>query len=227
MATKHKKWSYSRFSMFQKCPAQYHWHYIKKMPRLPSKALDNGLRIHKLAEDYVKGKIKRLPKELDNFEDEFKSLKKLYKQEKGFTEPDISITESLESSKMEDTDWFIGFADFILFNDDEIVLIDYKTGRYYPSHQEQGHAYAMALMALNPDVENVYVEFWYLDNGNVKEYSFTRSEYKAMLKVWQTRINRMYKEHHKMIKTKKAEATPNKFCKWCARHKKHGGDCDG
>ena len=42
--------------------------------------MQRGLDIHKLAEDYIKGSIARLPKELKNFEALFKQLKAQFKK---------------------------------------------------------------------------------------------------------------------------------------------------
>lgn len=221
--SKDKKWSYSRWSMYKKCPSQYHWHYILKKPRGSSRALERGLAIHAKAEEFVKGNITGFPDELKNFKKEFQTLKREFKKGNGFTEPDISLTKNFEASSKFKTDWFIGFADYAHFSD-ELTVIDYKTGKKYPDHQDQGHAYSMSLLHLNPEIEKINVEFWYLDNkdkdDNITHFEHYRNELDRMTRAWQKRIDRMYSD-------KKFEATPNKFCNWCMRNKKNGGDCDG
>lgn len=218
-----KKWSYTRWSMYAKCPAQYEWHYVLGHKRGKSAALERGLDIHKKAENFVKGIIKGLPNELTHFSNEFKNLKKEYNAGHGFTEPDISLTKNFEASTKFETDWFIGFADYAHFSE-ELTVIDYKTGKRYPEHRDQGHAYSMSLLHLNPTIEKINVEFWYLDipdpEKNILPFEFQRNDLNRMTRLWQKRINTMYAD-------KRFEATPNKFCKWCARHKRNGGDCDG
>lgn len=221
-----KKWSYSRWSMYHTCPSQYQWHYQLGHKRGSSYVLERGIAIHKKAENFVKGKITGLPSELKNFTTEFKTLRREYRRGRGRTEPDISMNRDRTASNRKDTDYFIGFADYAhcTYAKDEINLsalavIDYKTGRKYPGHKEQGCVYALVLLCLNPSVDQVAVEFWYLDSGEVTEFTFYRKDLERLLAVWDRRINKMYAD-------KVFEATPNQFCKWCARNTKNGGDCE-
>ncbi len=218
------RWSYSRWSTYNKCPSQYEWFYKLKKPRTSSPALKRGLDIHGLAEDFVSGVIRTMPKELYNFKEEFIELKKQFKLGYGSVEPDISMTKKLKKSTMKKTDYFIGFADYRHEFKRELTVIDYKTGKKYPEHQDQGHAYSTALMATNPKIEKLNVEFWYLDmpdwRNNLREFTYTREDLPRMLKIWENRINVMYSDTE-------FEKVPNKFCSWCARHKKNGGDCSG
>ena len=223
MARVQKKWSYSRWAMYHQCPAQYEWHYILKHKRGRAPAMDRGIDIHKKAEGYVDGTIIGMPDALKNFKSEFMHIRREYKKGKGFTEPDISLTAKLEASTKFETDWFIGFADYAHFSTD-LTVIDYKTGRKYPGHRDQGHAYSTALLCLNPTVQNITVEFWYLDmadpDKNVTTFEYDQTQRAYMLNLWRNRINKMYAD-------KVFEMTPHKYCKSCARNKRNGGDCDG
>jgi len=218
-----KKWSYSRLSMYMKCPAQYEWFYVLKNKRSSSRALERGIDIHKKAENFVNGAITSLPNELGYFASEFKALRKEFKKGVGFCEPDVSLNQDLTLSSKFKTDWFIGFLDFAHVVD-ELTVIDYKTGKQYPEHMEQGHVYSMALLILNPDKDKVNVEFWYLDDSdpetNVETFEYHQKDLPKMLKAWTARVNRMYAD-------KTFKATPHKFCNWCDRNKKKGGNCDG
>jgi len=224
---KTKRWSYSRWAMYHLCPRQYHWYYILKMPRTTSYAMERGLDIHKKAENFVKGKITGMPSELKKFAPEFKALRREYRRGRGRTEPDISMNRDRTASTKEDTDYFIGFADYAHCTYDKgevnlsaLAVIDYKTGRKYPGHREQGNIYALILLCLNPSVDKVTVEFYYLDSGFVTEFIIHRKDLERLMAVWDRRITKMYSD-------KVFEATPNKFCKWCNRNKLNGGDCDG
>ena len=215
-----KKWSYSRYGMYAKCPAQYEWFYRLKMPRESSPALERGLDIHAKAENYVNGLITSMPKELEKFAAEFKALKREYKKGDGFCEPDISTNKDGSSAKMKTTDYFIGFADYFHRPSKlhELTVIDYKTGRQYPEHKSQGHAYSTFLLQQNPNYDSVHVEFWYLDSGEVTEFDFTQEQLPDMLALWERRINKMYAD-------KDFKPTPHKFCNWCG--KKKAGKCNG
>ena len=214
-----KNWSYSRYSMYAKCPAQFQWHYILKMPRTTSHALERGLAIHAKAENFVNGKIKGMPKELLKFSDEFKALKKEFKKKHGYCEPDISTNTDGSPATRETTNYFIGFADFFHSPPkDNLTVIDYKTGRKYPEHRDQGHAYSTFLLQQNPEQKAIDVEFWYLDSGDVLDFHFKQKDLPRMLTLWERRINKMYAD-------KKYLPTPHKFCNWCA--KKKAGKCNG
>jgi len=215
-----KKWSYSRWSMFDKCQLQYFYAYIKKLPRdMSSPALKRGLKIHKLAEDFVLGKISKLPKELRHFAGEFKALKTSCKKGQGFTEPDVSMDSRWVRSELFESDYFLGFIDYIHFNNDgSVTVIDYKTGRQYPGHRDQAHVYAMVSMALEPNITKVDVEFWYLDSGQTREWQWGRKDFETMKKIWVSRIGKMHD-------CKDFQAMPNKFCKWCSYNIASGGPC--
>jgi len=182
--------------------------------------MERGLDIHKKAENYVNGKITGLPNELVKFKDEFISLKKEYKAGNGFTEPDVSYNSIGKRSNGKMTDYFIGYADFLHFEGNVCTIIDYKTGKAYDEHREQGHAYGTACMVIEPAIEQVNVEFWYIDQGTSRHFEWTNKEIVEMQTLWEKRINKMYADTF-------FKKTPNRFCNWCQRNKKHGGDCDG
>lgn len=213
------KWSYSRWSMYNSCPSQYEWHYILKKPRRSMPQAERGIDIHRKAEYYVKGEITKIPDELLHFKDEFNYLKKEFKAERGFTELDVSYNSLYLPTTMKVSDNYMGFIDYLHFDNNQCTVIDYKTGKHYDSHREQAHSYANACFILEPQLGLVDVEFWYLDYGFTKSFVWKNSEKSKMNKVWIARISRMEKD-------KTFKKCPNKFCGNCARNKKHGGDCD-
>jgi len=218
MKKKNKRWSYSRWSMYRKCPAQYEWHYLLGHKRGSSYALERGVAIHKKAENYVNGKINGLPKELKKYTKEFKALRLIFKKKSGHTEPDISMNKNRTVATRKTTDYFVGFADFAHLGYD-LTVIDYKTGRKYPEHREQGCIYALVLLCLYPEYDTATVEFWYLDSGELTEFTYYRKDLERLLAVWDRRINKMYND-------KVFKKTPYKYCKSCNRNKLNGGDCD-
>lgn len=214
------KISYSRYSMYAKCPSQYEWHYILKKPRKKSPALDRGLEIHSKAEKFVQGELRKLPAELHHFSQEFAVLRKMYKEGIGHTEPDVSINAKWTASTKAKTDFIIAFADFlkIIETSPVSVIVDYKTGKKYSEHKDQGHMYATCIMTRHPWIDHTKVKFWYVDYDDAANFEWRRKDLAQMQRTWQAR-------HDKMYGDKKFRATPNKFCNWCARNIKNGGDC--
>ena len=72
------QWSYSRLSCYEKCPKQAEFKFIKKIKEPGSPAMDRGKDMHKLCEEYIRGRFDELPKELKEFEEAFVKLKVLH-----------------------------------------------------------------------------------------------------------------------------------------------------
>lgn len=214
-----KTWSYSRWSTYDKCPAQYYYQSIKRLPRETSPALERGKDIHAKAERFVMGEIRGIPNELANFYNEFNALKRFFKKGEGFTEIDLSLDSSWQPSSMKETDYFIGFADYVHFPQSNVAtVIDYKTGKLYPGHRDQGHCYGMASLLRDENLARVDVEFWYLDYGTTQKWSWDRSQLEQMKALWARRVEKMHNE-------KRFEAKPSPLCKWCTYRASNGGPC--
>ena len=57
-------WSYSKYSCYKLCPAQFKYKYIERIPQGPAPALERGLEIHDDAEKFMKGKLKKIPESI-------------------------------------------------------------------------------------------------------------------------------------------------------------------
>ena len=66
-------WSFSRYMDWRGCPAKAKYKHLDKLAEPPNAAMERGSMIHKLAEDYTLGVLKRIPAELKAFADEFKA----------------------------------------------------------------------------------------------------------------------------------------------------------
>lgn len=206
-------WSYSRIIDFEGCRFKAYLKYAERIPDPnPSPAADRGTAIHQLAEDFVRGKIKPLPKELMKFKDEFESLRDKFKagavtleEEWAFT-PDWDIGEwrsgwlrlKLDASCMLSTKY--------------AAVIDYKTGKKFGNelkHSEQTQLYALAMFLRNPKLEKVTAELWYLDIDDLTSLTVSREEGLRFLKQFDRRGRRM---------TEATDFKPNPnihSCKWC------------
>jgi hypothetical protein len=59
--------SYSRWSLWERCPAAFKYKHIDKLPEPASPAMERGRKIHKEAEDFINGKVVDLPESLARF----------------------------------------------------------------------------------------------------------------------------------------------------------------
>lgn len=215
-------WSYSRYADYQQCPLRFKLKHIQKMKEPGSPAMQRGSDIHKEGENYLKaGKRPRtVPASYKNFKEEMQQLhglSPLVEQQWGFTK------------QWSPTGWFGGdtwlriVCDVVVLYDDNTVdLIDFKTGRRYDTNEEQVELFSCAPFIKWPEVTDVRTRLWYLDvedpekNEVIRDY--TRSDFEGIRKGWEKKIVPMFKD-------KRFAPTPNEKCRWCAFSKDKGGPC--
>ena len=210
------QWSYSRLSCYEKCPKQAEFKFIKKIKEPGSPAMDRGKDIHKLCEDYIRGSIVDIPKQIQDFEDAFNLLKEMYLYGHVLCESDWAIDKEWNKTGwFEDDTWGRAKVDAFVYEEGESKearVIDFKTGRYegnQESHREQCELYGAVALSRYPELEKITTEMWYLDHGKIDRYIYTPKT----IEVKQKRI------HARAIAMTTAEefpAKPSTFsCKWC------------
>lgn len=215
-------WSYSAWSVFNKCPAQYQYKYLMKLPtEPPGPAVERGIAIHAKGEGYLLGTVKGVPKEYKHYAQELRQLKKLGAEPEG----DIAVTADWDPTTWNDWNgvWCRAKADAISIPEDGLLVVDdWKTGRKYPSHLDQGHLYGTLAYSHYEGVEKVKVRFFYLDKPPEEEppleLEYPRKDLKVMRAKWEER----YKE---MATTHTFKPTPGNYCRFCDFSKRKGGPC--
>lgn len=199
-------WSLSALHLYEQCPLKFKKQRLEGRPQqIKSPALEYGIKVHNLLEQYLLGNIKGIPKELEKFAKEIRTAKK-----KGaIPEQEIVMDKNWKPIKGKDAwknpkAWLRAKLDITL-ND---FLVDLKTGKHYAKYREQAELYAVLLFILNPDYEEVDVEFWYSKTGDVKEYSFQRSNLQNSIDMWEYRVNKLFNE-------KNWEPKENQYCFNC------------
>ncbi len=230
-------WSFSRYSTYKTCPLKLKFSAVDKIPEPPNDAMKRGAEIHKLAEDYITGKLRTLPKELKLFADEFKSLKLKYK--KGVL-TDIMVEDSWAfTSTWGETVWNDWVNCWVRIKLDlahitepgVLEVIDWKTGKYRDDsnedYLEQLELYALGAFLMLRDINVVKPKLKYLDHGITfpPEGAFLvyrRSDLPKLKKTWEKRVKAMMND--KIFAPK-----PNNLCKWCFYRKSNkeagGGQC--
>lgn len=206
-------WSYSRLSVFEKCPKQYYYSSIKKIPTPQHPAAQRGTNIHDAAERYIKGEDKVFPKELLQFQDAFEDLQRMYTEGTCVVEEDWAFdTEWKPTGWFDDDTWGRYKIDAYVKKDDKTVVIDFKTGRYLgneSSHEAQCALYAAATAYKFPETTKIQAELWYLDHGRISRHSYTTEELDVRRKNFHARAM-------KLSTATEYEATPSSHaCKWC------------
>lgn len=198
-----KSWSYSSLKSYEGCPHAWMYRRIIKKPEPKSIYLIRGESVHKLAEDYLNHVHADLPLALTMFKKEFATLR----ERNAIAEEEIVLTdkwEHLPDGWSHDEAWLRLKTDARLDN----FIIDFKTGKYYESHDEQARLYANALLCLHPEWNDIDVEFWYLESGMVKSYRFVREDLADHIADWNERVKRMMEDET-------FAPTEHEYCKYC------------
>lgn len=209
-------WSYSRYSTYTKCPFKAKCKFIDKLPDPGGAAMERGNTIHKLAEDYTLGKVKKLPPELKLFKDQFEELKR--------SKPQVEQTWAFTKDWLKTVynDWqncaLRIKTDAACVDGDTLYIIDHKTGKVYDDNKEQLELYAAGGGLWFPKVKKIITQLWYLDSGDLKEQSFKASDTPALRKEWDKRVE-------PMLNDTRFAPKPSHECRWCPFSKSKGGPC--
>jgi len=223
MADTITSWSYSRLLDFEKCPYSAKLKFIDKIPQEANPAADRGTSIHQLAEDFVRGTIKKLPTELSKFKDEFLVLRTLYKKKKVSLEGDWGFTDEWVPCEFKEAWLRMKLDARVRLNVEQAVVIDYKTGKRYGNevkHGEQTILYGLAEILREPKVQEVTVELWYLDIDELISTKYTRKNILRYLPQFEKRG---------LAITTATDFPPNPslfVCKWCSFSPAKGGQCE-
>lgn len=237
-------WSYSRFQDYEKCPQLAKYKTIDKLKEPDSNAGDRGTRIHALASAWATNKLpqagrenaayyadmekmlkaKKIPEELETFEDEFAALRKL---------PRIEI----EAEWCFDKDWQVtGWFDWNAWlrvkvdthhlvvkkkgkiRETSVEIIDYKTGKKHDDHELQRTLYALGAFLMYPDAVSVKVSHWYLDLGQEQHSTYKAKEFEQLKADWLRRTTAMLNDTSFVPRV-------NAGCRYCHFRKGNGGPC--
>lgn len=220
-------WSYSRWNDYKQCPFRFKLKYINKMQTAGSPAMGRGNLVHKKAEDYILktgtfAKGKKLPDEFQHFKAELEHLRGIGAMAEmpwGFRR-DWSWTGQPNWFGREV--WFRMKADAAVTYEDKTGLVgDWKTGRKYPDHEEQGRIFGAVSLMRFPEWTEVDVRFWYTDQKpgeNEEQWTYTAKDGELIRKEWEKKVQPMFND-------KRFAPTPNDKCKWCDFSKAKGGPC--
>jgi hypothetical protein len=178
-------WSWSRLEVYESCPYRAYLQYVEKIPTPPlvppegkeEHPLTRGVRVHQAAEDFVTRDI-LLIDELKLFEKQFEQQRVQYqeKPQACIVEAEWAINQEWQPTGWRSKDtWGRMKLDWGYVDGPEMTIVDYKTGKKYATkHVQQGQLYALAARAFFPDVERFNVAFWYLDQEDTLEQSYSQ-----------------------------------------------------
>lgn len=213
-----KSWSYSRLKTFEKCPYTLQLSAVDKVPgpvRDENHPANRGTKVHKEAEDYVKGEVDVLPASLKKLKTEFEVLREEYAQGLTLVEQPWGFDEEWGQCDYWDQDkiWLRVKCDVAkFFEEDSAKIVDHKTGKSFGnevSHVQQGQLYAVSTFMRYPQIDLVEASMWYIDEGKIKSRTYHRSKFLPIFENFNKRA-RVLTEMPVLL------PKPNKFnCQWC------------
>ena len=208
------RWSHSRLSTYESCPKKAFYRYVKKHPEESHPAAERGIKIHKLAEQYIKGELPEVPKELYLFYEGFEQLREEYEKGDVCVEEQWAFNLSWEKTDWDSEDtWGRYIVDAFVQDGTKGKVIDFKTGRYKDyneNYRNQCALYACCVFNRFSELETIQTELWYLDHHKITRYSFTRKEAEEAQKDF-------HKRGLAMTTDELFATTPSEFsCRFCS-----------
>lgn len=226
-------WSFSRYDVYQQCPLKAKLKFIDKLKEPQNDAMARGDQVHKLAEDFIKGKLTKLPAELAKFKKLFAQLKKDYKtlSQSMVVEDTWAFTKDWDETAWNDWTgcWVRIKLDCASYDPDDpewetLIIRDWKTGKFRPEQNEkyleQCDLYALAALLLHPHVKTVKPQLIYLDVGEIYEAAqvYTQADVPELKARWAKRVK-------PMLSDTVFAPRPNQYCPWCTFRAEAGGPC--
>lgn len=221
-------WSFTRYNDWRRCPAFAKYKHLDKLDEGPkNEAMQRGADIAKASEDYLKGVLKRLPKELQTFKDHyafFRKQKTLVVEENwGFDANWNPVAWNDWNNCRLRVKIDIGYQ---YLEDNSFNIRDGKTGKFNDFKNEeyllQLELYAAAGVAMYPTVDELTTQLLYTDLGITfpKEdpQVWSRKEALAAQKKWDKRIKPMFAD-------RTFAPRPGKYCQWCPFRSSNNGPC--
>ena len=214
--------SFSRITLYKKCPASYEWQYVlgNKRPFEPGGAAARGTRIHNSIEDaYNQRDTSLLDKEIpatirSHILDPYDKCEDVRPEMAFCLDKDWNPLDDFEH----DAGFVRGFMDNVfVYGPDKVSVHEYKTGQEYDEHADQKALYAMIILIMFPEVQSVTVEGVYIDKKKIKPTTYQRAQLFSMKLHWTREINKLSIPIY--------PARPGGHCRWCNKSNKQGGPC--
>ena len=200
-------WSHSRYATWRDCAYKYLLKHVLKLPEEKSYAMERGIDIHSKFEQVLLGNIRGIPNELKLMKNEILNMKKLE------AEPEVSWTLTKELTHTHPKDWNGAWlrakvdVHFYFEDDEELLIVDLKTGRFKVA-QSQMDLYAAMAPFYYPDAKNIIVELWFSDHGEVHSEEYGVRKAKQLWKKWERRAA-------DMLSDRKFIPSPGAACRYC------------
>jgi len=210
---------FSKLDTYRKCPQQFKFQYIDKLPQPSSPAMERGQKMHQELENYLRGWATTPPTAALEWQEQLDNLKQL--QAKTEVAWGFDMDWNLLPDWFHKDTWLRAKADafYLTASGDELVIIDFKSGKYRVPSTEQIELYAICgASVVCPTVKTVRAEFWFIDANNSYDKTYTRPHLVELRKKYEDYFAPIFKDE-----TWKPQ--PSNDCRYCAYSNSKGGKC--
>lgn len=200
-------WSYTMLTAFEQCPKKFmHTKVLKDVTEDFGPEAGLGLKIHKSLELAVDGS-QGLPPDLVLHQPIVDKLRAAPGQR--LLEYKFGLTQSLQPTTFFGRDvWVRGALDVCLVRRNEALVLDYKTGKRKPDH-DQLKLFAGAAFSLFPHVQKVKTGYIWLKENKLDPQEFAKDE---APRIWQEFAIRVHRMEH-AVANNKFPPNPSGLCK--------------
>ena len=170
--------SFSSLSLYNTCPFAYKLSYIDKVKPVRSTALVKGSNVHSILEKYPEIQEKEykfnenlivsnfLNSEIGNY------FKDVLLNKKTAREFKFGLTRDFKNDTFKDS-FFHGIIDLIFFENDELNLCDYKTGKF-KENQDFSQLLTYSLFFKNYD--KIKINYLYVEHNKINSKVVTKED---------------------------------------------------
>lgn len=213
--SKPTRWSYSSLSTYKQCPQKWKFSYIDGIEWPSSAAMARGTRMHLMAEEFLKGIVPMVHKDIQKIGPLIWALFNMGAKSEEVWMLDRDWNPTQDSDKA----WVKAIVDVHYVAGDVLFVKDYKSGQMYPDHAGQLELYGIIGLCTFPEVKRVETSAVYMDTGHEgHQGSIIRPMLPKMIASWE-------KDATEMMADEVHEPRPGTACKWCPYAKAKGGPC--
>lgn len=206
-------WSYSKLSLYERCPLQAKLRYIERVPQEKSPQAARGTDVHKSIEDYLTGATRKVHEVMTPFSHILQDLK----AKRADVEFKIGITKDWKVTSF-NNGYGRSVLDSAYVMDDLVDIQEWKTGKMYDDHTEQRHLYILFASVNWPKAKHFKIQSYYFDLGKKKTLNLERAELPAVQTDFNARITIMANDDIHAPR-------PGYYCGWCPYSRQKGGPC--
>jgi len=206
--------SHSSRKLFAKCPKQWHDKYVLGNKTETGAAAARGTNIHEEIERFYRHSIPLSNPVLMPWRRVLEALT----LKSPVPEAELARTSEWQMTKFDAPEAFYRGKLDLRYDDSAVhVIADWKTGRKYPEHEEQGLDY----VALSDERDAYRTEFYYIDQPLcVVTFNYTKDQRARQIDKIQHEVNKIRAEEN-------FDPTPGNFaCRYCPLSWRNGGKCE-